>query len=140
VPLLLNDHGSLAHLGDGVHLGQADGPCDRAALPPGALIGRSTHDLQQLAAAIAEGVDYVGFGPVFVTTTKVGALPARGLEALAAVVAASTIPVVAIGGLELASMPQVRATGVAGWAVISAILAAPDPTASARAFAAVATA
>jgi len=134
VPLLLNDHLALSHLGDGVHLGQDDGPWDRAGLAPGALVGRSTHDLAQLAAAIEEGVDYVGFGPVFGTTTKAGALPPRGLDALARIVAASTVPVVAIGGLELASLPRVQATGVAGWAVISAILTAPDPAAAAQAF------
>ncbi len=132
VPMILNDHVALAHLGAGVHLGQGDGPVDRSVLPRGSLVGRSTHDLDQLAAAIAEGVDYVGFGPIHGTRTKPDALAPRGVEALARAVAASSVPVVAIGGLGPDTLDAVRATGAHGWAVISAILAAPDPVAAAR--------
>ena len=113
---------------DGLHLGQDDPPHDlaeaRATLPPGALIGRSTHSLEQLRAA--QDADYLGFGPIFATGTKVGALPPRGTELLAQAVAASARPLVAIGGIDLTGLPAVRATGVWGWAVISAILRAPD--------------
>ncbi|MCB9760694.1 MAG: thiamine phosphate synthase [Alphaproteobacteria bacterium] len=130
VALLINDHPQLIGIADGVHLGQGDGPLPDRAL---GLRGRSTHDLDQLAAAVAEGADYVGFGPVFGTTTKEGALPPRGLDALAAVVAASTVPVAAIGGITPARLPAVKATGAASWAIISAILGAPDPAAAARA-------
>lgn len=133
VPLILNDHPDLAAIGDGVHVGQEDGPVDRRLLPPGSLVGRSTHDLDQLHAALDEGVDYVGFGPVFGTRTKPGALAPRGVAILARVVAASTVPVVAIGGLGPDNLAQVQATGAHGWAVISAILCAPDPVRAARA-------
>lgn len=134
VPLVLNDHLALAGLADGVHLGQQDGPFDRGALPTGALVGRSTHTLAQLADAVAEGVDYVGFGPIYATETKRGALAPRGLRALAAQVAASPVPVIAIGGITREGLPGVRATGSHGWAVISAILADPDPVSAARDF------
>jgi len=126
VPLIVNDH---LGLGDGTHLGQGDGPCSSAGL-----WGRSTHTLQEIDAAIAEGVDYVGFGPVFVTTTKEGALQPRGLDGLARAVEHSPVPVVAIGGITLEKLSALRGTGVAAWAPISAIHAAADPMAAARAF------
>ncbi len=131
VPLLVNDHAELAGLCDGVHLGQGDGP-----LPRSGLRGRSTHSLEQLQAALDEGADYVGFGPVFPTRTKLDADPARGLDLLARVVQRSTVPVVAIGGIDARRLPSVRATGVQAWAVIRAILADPDPCAAARLYAA----
>jgi len=113
---------------DGLHLGQDDPPSDlavaRAALPPGALIGRSTHSLEQVAGA--QDADYLGFGPIFATGTKVGADPPRGPALLARAVAASARPIVAIGGIEEIGLPAVKASGAWGWAVISAILRAPD--------------
>lgn len=128
VPLLVNDHPALAALADGVHLGQDDG-----AFPAQAgLRGRSTHSLADLEAALAEGVDYVGFGPVYGTTTRVGALPARGLPALAAVCAAAPCPVVAIGGITLTRLPEVQAAGAPCWALISALFAAAEPLGAAR--------
>ena len=129
VPLILNDHLRLAErgLGDGVHLGQTDGPFDRARLPPRALVGRSTHDLDQVLAAAYEGVDYVGFGPIYQTATKEGAGPPQGLILLRQAVALSPVPVIAIGGITVTNLHEVRSTGVAAWAVISAILGAVDP-------------
>jgi thiamine-phosphate pyrophosphorylase len=132
VPLIVNDHPALADLADGVHLGQQDGPFDRTKLGPAKLVGRSTHDREQLAAAVAEGVDYVGFGPVFATGTKPDALPPRGLVTLAEIVRASPVPVVAIGGICPENLGLLRQTGVHAWAIISAILATPDPVAAAR--------
>ncbi len=134
VPLILNDHPSLSHHGEGIHLGQEDGAFDRETLPPGTLVGRSTHDLEQLARAIDEGVDYVGFGPVFATRTKPNGLEPRGLAALRSMVEASPLPVVAIGGITQNSLAAIQDTGVHGWAVISAILAQSDPVAAARSF------
>ncbi len=87
VPFILNDHPALAaELGaDGVHLGQDDGPlaAARLAMGPGKIIGRSTHSLAQARAALAEGFDYIGFGPLFATPTKPGR-PAIGLQEIAA--------------------------------------------------------
>lgn len=128
VPVLVNDHADLAWACAGVHLGQDDGP-----FPPDCgLKGRSTHSLEQLHAAVAEGVDYVGFGPVFPTQTK-DAGPTRGLDRLRAIVAASPVPVVAIGGIHEGNLPEVRATAQA-WAVISAICGASDVASAASRF------
>ncbi len=130
VPLIVNDRASLAHLADGLHLGQSDGP-----FPPDCgLKGRSTHDVLQLHAAIQEGADYVGFGPMYSTSTKTEAGPGRGLAPLRLILAQSRIPVVAIGGITLARLPELRATGVESWAVISAVLGAEDPLQAAQAF------
>ena len=126
VPVLVNDH---VGLGDGGHLGQDDGPWTG----PG-LWGRSTHSLQQIDAAVAEGASYVGFGPVFPTGTKDVGRAEVGLEGLRQAVAHSPIPVVAIGGITLDRLQPVMQTGVAAWAVISAIWSASDPRAAARAF------
>lgn len=129
VPLLVNDFAQLVGLVDGVHLGQDDGPLPKA---PGKLLGRSTHSLQQVAAAAAEGAHYIGFGPVFTTGTKVGALSARGVQQLSRAVALSQVPVVAIGGIGAAQLAEVQATGAHSWACISAVLQAPDVQAAAR--------
>lgn len=125
---------ALAAGADGVHLGQED-------LPPGSLpaaarrrllVGRSTHDLEQVRRAVAEGVDYLGFGPIFATTSKRGADAPRGPAALeAAVAAAAPLPVVAIGGIGPGNLEQVAARG-AGAAVISAAAGADAPEAAVR--------
>ena len=130
VPLIVNDRAALAHLADGLHLGQNDGPFPENC----GLKGRSTHDLVQLHAAMQEGADYVGFGPIYTTATKAEAGPGQGLTPLGKVLQHSQIPVVAIGGITLARLPELRRSGVQSWAVISAILRAPDPLAAARAF------
>ncbi len=122
--LVLNDHAALAaELGLYAHLGDQDG----AALGPH---GRSTHTLAQVRAA--HGAAYIGFGPVFATGTKDSPWPPRGLPLLAAAVRASPCPVVAIGGITGDNIDEVRATGAAGWAVISGIWLAPDPLAAIR--------
>ena len=126
----MNDYAALAGLCDGVHLGQGDG-----VFPPSARVrGRSTHSLEDLAAAQAEGVDYVGFGPVYGTTTKPDARSRRGVEALADVCAAARAPVVAIGGITLNRREEVFAAGATCLAVISGVFGAGDPWAAARGF------
>ena len=107
-----------------VHLGQGDGA---TTLP----FGRSTHDLGQVRAAGPAA--YVGFGPVFATSTKATGLRGRGPGALARAVAAASMPVVAIGGITPENLGRVRATGVHGWAVIGAIWTAGDPRSVVRA-------
>jgi thiamine-phosphate pyrophosphorylase len=108
-----------------VHLGQEDG-----ADPP-LPFGRSTHSLQDLAQI--GSATYIGFGPVFASTTKAGVRSPRGLELLAEVVRQSPVPVVAIGGIDRSNIDAVRRTGVAAWAVIGAIWGAADPRAAIRA-------
>ena len=80
IPFILNDYPALAVAvgADGLHIGQDDGSLAdaRAVTGPGMMIGRSTHSLDQARAALAEGFDYIGFGPLFATPTKPGR-PAR---------------------------------------------------------------
>jgi thiamine-phosphate pyrophosphorylase len=137
VPFILNDFPELAAAvaADGVHLGQDDGSlaAARAICGPDFIFGRSTHSLPQARAALAEGFDYLGFGPLFPTPTKLGR-PAIGLDALAEVnsLAGSTIPVFAIGGIVPANLATVLAAGATRVVVVSALLNAPDITAATR--------
>jgi len=114
---------------DGVHLGQEDLPLAdaRAILGPGKLIGISTHNLTQATEAEAGGADYIGYGPVFPTATKENPDPAVGVDGLRQVRARVRVPVVAIGGITAKNAADVRAAGADCVAVISAVLAAPDP-------------
>ena len=131
VPFILNDHPALAAEidADGVHLGQDDGPlaAAREILGPGKLIGRSTHSLAQASAALAEGFDYIGFGPLFPTPTKAGR-PAIGLHDIAAMEreVGGKIPAFCIGGITPETLPQVLATGASRVVIVSALLTAPD--------------
>jgi thiamine-phosphate pyrophosphorylase len=136
VPLCLNDRLDVALLigADAVHLGQDDLPLAEARRIAGGRlrIGLSTHRADQARAAIAGGADYIGFGPIFDTRSKLRPDPTVGLEALGAVCAASPIPVVAIGGITLDNVAAVAAAGASAAAVIAAVAAAPDPTAAGR--------
>jgi len=137
VPLIVNDRVdvALATGADGVHVGQQDlDPVLARALVGDLLVGLSVTTLEEAAAAEAlpEGtVDYLGVGPVLATATKPDAAAALGLEATAAVVAATRLPCVAIGGIDALNAAEVRRTGVDGVAVVSAICAAADPAAAA---------
>jgi thiamine-phosphate pyrophosphorylase len=129
---------ALACEADAVHLGQDDLP--PSALPGDVraklLVGRSTHDPAQAHAAVEERCDYVAFGPVFGTTSKQSEYGARGLEALVEIAAITgPLPLVAIGGIDCARIPALRAAGAAGAAVISAVAGATDPEAATRALA-----
>ena len=128
--LIVNDRLDVALAGgaDGVHLGQDDLPlaAARRFCPPGFLIGVSTHSEAQAAAAIAGGADYIGFGPIFATTTKHNPDPVVGVERLRAVCQRSTIPVTAIGGVTPQPVPALIAAGAHAVAIISAINRAPD--------------
>jgi thiamine-phosphate pyrophosphorylase len=139
--LIVNDRVdiALAVEADGVHLGQDDLPLSDARRLAGdrLLFGISTHDLAQVRAAVAAGADYLGYGPVFSTGTKRNPDPVRGLESLAAAVAAAgRVPVVAIGGITPEAAGRVAATGAAAACAIAAVNAAPDPAAAGRAIAA----
>ena len=127
---------ALAAGADGVHLGQRDLTLAdaRRLAPAGFLIGISTHDLDQARAADAGGADYLGFGPVFATTTKENPDAIVGLAGLASACAAVRAPVVAIGGISLADAPALARAGATGAALISAIARAPDVAAAARSF------
>lgn len=135
VPFVLNDRADLAVLADadGVHLGQDDlALADARGIVGERFIGRSTHDLAQVDAE--SGADMLGFGPVFATGTKSNAEPVVGIEGLRQAVARTMLPVVAIGGITLARLPEVLSTGVPLVAAISAVTRSDDVEASARAF------
>ena len=129
VPFILNDYPALAaELGaDGVHIGQDDGTLARAReiIGPDKIIGRSTHSLDQARAALAEGFDYIGFGPLFPTPTKADR-PAIGLSDIAAMEreVGSKIPAFCIGGIKRANLPQVLAAGARRAVVVSELLLA----------------
>jgi thiamine-phosphate pyrophosphorylase len=136
VPLYVNDRldVALAVGADGVHLGQDDLPLrDALRIRAGRrlIVGVSTHDLAQAQAAAREGADYIGFGPIFATQSKANSEPAVGLAKLRQVCAVVSPPVVAIGGITLATVEAVAATGASAAAVIAAIDQADDPTAAA---------
>jgi thiamine-phosphate pyrophosphorylase len=131
VPFILNDHPSLAaELGaDGVHIGQDDGPLleARAIMGEGKIIGRSTHSLDQARGALVEGFDYIGFGPLYPTPTKLGR-PSIGLENVATMESevGLKIPAFCIGGITRETLPEVIASGAKRIVVVSALLQAPD--------------
>lgn len=135
IPFLINDFPEIAaELGtDGVHIGQDDGSLAEARklLGPDALIGRSTHSLEQARQAESEGFDYIGFGPLYATPTKPGR-PAIGLEHIAEVVQQVRLPVFCIGGINRRTLPDVVAAGATRIVAVSAILQATNPTAEAR--------
>jgi thiamine-phosphate diphosphorylase len=144
VPFCVNDRldVALAVGADVVHLGQDDLPLEdarrirSAAGRPQLVIGFSTHTLAQARAASEGGADYIGFGPVFGTATKLRPDPTVGLQALAEVCRAVKLPVVGIGGITVETAPSVAAAGAAAAALIAAVDNAPDPTAAGRAVAA----
>ena len=127
VPFILNDFPVLAAAldADGVHIGQDDGPlaAAREIVGPGKIIGRSTHSLDQARAALAEGFDCIGFGPLFPTPTKVGR-PAIGLHEIAAMEreVGSKIPAFCIGGITRETLPQVLAAGARRVVIVSDLL------------------
>ena len=131
VPFILNDFPALAAAldADGVHIGQDDGPlaAAREIVGFGKIIGRSTHSLDQARAALAEGFDYIGFGPLFPTPTKAGR-PAIGLHEIAAMECevGSRIPAFCIGGITRETLPQVLAAGARRVVIVSDLLTADD--------------
>ncbi len=138
VPLIVNDRleVALAAGADGLHLGQEDmaPAAARQALGPEAILGVSAGDAAEAKIADPAVVDYVGVGPVYPTGSKADAGEAIGLEGLRALRALLAPPVVAIGGIQVGNAAEVMACGVQGVAVVSAICAARDPEAAARAF------
>ncbi|MBN2242196.1 MAG: thiamine phosphate synthase [Acidobacteria bacterium] len=124
--LILNDRCDLVLCGglSGVHLGQEDLPPGeaRTLLGEESIIGFSTHTLSQVRKASRLPVQYIGFGPVFQTSTKANASRAVGLSALRSACRQSPIPVVAIGGIGLQQVRGVLDAGAAAAAVISALM------------------
>jgi thiamine-phosphate pyrophosphorylase len=127
VRLLINDRVDIALAvgAHGVHLGQDDMPpaAARKLLGPNAVIGYSTHSVEQAIAATKLPIDYLAVGPIFATTTKSDTAPVLGLEGLRVVrQAIGDFPLVAIGGITSANARDVIAAGARSVAVISALL------------------
>jgi thiamine-phosphate pyrophosphorylase len=131
IPFILNDFPQLAvELGaDGVHIGQDDGSIYevRSSIGEDMLIGRSTHSLQQARQAMADGADYIGFGPLFPTPTKAGR-PAIGLEEVSnmEIEVGQYVPAFCIGGIKMENLSEVLEAGARRCVIVSQLLTAED--------------
>jgi thiamine-phosphate pyrophosphorylase len=133
--LIVNDRVDIAILSNahGVHLGQTDLPLEAARRIAGThlTIGISTHNLEQARAAEDSGADYIGFGPIYPGGLR-NNLAGVGLDNLRAIRAAVKIPIVAIGGITEARIPEVLAAGANAAAIITDVVNAPDIAAKVR--------
>ena len=135
--VIVNDRVDLALMcgAAGVHVGQEDlAPAAvRRLLGDEAIVGCSTHTVDQIGAALNEAVTYIAVGPIFGTQSKATGYAPVGLELVkTAARLAHARPVVAIGGITLATAPAVLAAGASSVAVISDLLADKDPSARVR--------
>lgn len=132
---IVNDRADIAALvgADGVHVGQDDLPPRdaRRIVGPAALVGVSTHSIEQARSAVLDGANYIGVGPTFASTTKHFA-EHTGVELLRQVAAEITLPALAIGGIRADNLAAVQAAGFTRVAVSAAVAAAADPTAAAH--------
>lgn len=129
--LFINDRidVALAAEADGVHLGGESLPTGRvrALLGDSMLLGVSCHDLHSARSAQEGGADFITFGPVFYTPSKAAYGEPVGTDSLGEAARVLSIPVFALGGITKDTVPEVIAAGAAGIALISAVLAAPQP-------------
>ncbi|MDR3129040.1 MAG: thiamine phosphate synthase [Tannerellaceae bacterium] len=141
--LYVNDHVDvcLKVRAKGVHLGKSDmSPCEaRKRLGRDFLIGGTANTFEDIRRLNEEGVDYIGLGPFRFTSTKDRLSPLLGLEGYKQIlekcrIEGITLPIMAIGGIVLTDVPVIRAVGLAGIAVSSAILGATDPVEETKAF------
>lgn len=137
VPLIVNDRAdiALAVNATGVHFGQNDMPVSigRQILSTKSIIGASARTEEKILAAISEGADYIGFGPIYGTSSKADAEEAKGLERLRWMCDIAACPVIAIGGVTVQTAADVIRAGAHGIAVISAVCAHPKPTVATQA-------
>ena len=131
VKIIINDRIDIALVvnADGVHLGQDDVPPERARaiMGPKAIIGFSTHSIEQAHRAARLPVDYIAIGPVFSTLTKDNADPVVGLDGVAAVKdKIGVLPLVAIGGINSANIADVLSSGADSAAMIGALISDPE--------------
>ena len=137
VPLIVNDRADIALAvgATGAHFGQDDMPVSigRRILPTEAVIGASARTEEKILEAITAGADYIGFGPIYGTTSKPDAEMAKGLERLRRMCDIAACPVIAIGGIGVETAGDVIRAGAHGIAVISAVCAHPEPNAATQA-------
>ena len=133
--LIINDRVDIAILAGahGVHLGQTDLPLDaaRRIAGPDMIIGISTHNVEQARAAESGGADYIGFGAMYTGGLK-NVAAGQGLDRLRSIRAAVKIPIVAIGGIAEARVPELLAAGADAVAIITDVVKAPDVAAKVR--------
>lgn len=131
VMLIINDRCDLALAVEaaGVHLGQSDLPVAEARklLGPRAVIGLSTHRVEEILGASKTGVDYLGFGPIFPTGTKSDHEPPVGVEAIRQAREVTEQPIFAIGGITPETVGPICRAGANGVAVSAAVLKSTDP-------------
>ena len=136
VPLIVNDRVDLMLAMDlaGVHLRANSVPVSvaRRLVGPDRFVGVSTHSLDEVEQANRDGADYVLFGPIFETPSKLPFGPPLGLAVLTEVCRRSAIPVFAVGGVTSVSVPDIIQAGAHGVAVIGAILTHDDVPAATR--------
>ena len=129
VPLIINDRIDIALAvgADGVHLGPEDIPVlsARKLMGPGSIIGASANCINEASSFQSQGADYLGVGALFPTATK-NNTEHVSLEELRSIKAAVSIPMVGIGGVNIGNAHEVKAAGVDGIAVSSAILGSKD--------------
>ena len=134
VPLIINDRVdvALAVDADGVHLGQSDMPATiaRELIGPNKTLGLSIENEEQLAEADSLPIDYIGLSAIFATPTKTNTKKFWGIDGLKMALETTSLPIVAIGGINESNIPQLSATGVHGLALVSAICHAEDPKAA----------
>lgn len=133
---VLDDHAELVERcgADGVHLGKNDMPVEEARqlLGPDFIIGGTANTFSDIEHLCQAGADYIGCGPFRFTTTKEKLSPTLGLDGYRRIMTQMRecgmhTPVVAIGGITLADIPDIMSTGVSGIAVSGAVLNAADP-------------
>lgn len=123
----------------GVHLGKSDmPPCEaRRILGNGFIIGGTANTFEDIRRLADEGVDYIGLGPFRFTTTKKKLSPVLGLQGYEDIISRCKahgihLPILAIGGITAADIPELMQTGISGIALSSTILQAPDPIAETK--------
>ena len=136
IPLIVNDHAEIARKVpvEGVHVGQKDDSISLAREKAGRaiIVGKSTHNLAQAAAAQREGADYIGFGPIFATPTKPDYEPI-GLQDIKQLHVDVQLPIFCIGGIKIDNLEQVIAAGARRVAIVSGLLKASNIVEYARA-------
>lgn len=129
IPLIIDDRVDVCLAVDaaGVHIGDDELPIavTRQLLGSDKILGVSTKTVATATAAVTAGADYLGVGAIFPTQTKAAA-PLTSLATLKAITAAVSVPVVAIGGIKADNLDTFKATGIAGVAIVSEIMQAPD--------------
>lgn len=129
VPLIINDNlrVALESGADGIHIGQSDLPAREVRLKIGSdkILGVTAKTVAQAIDAQKNGADYLGSGAVFPSNTKKEALP-MSIETLSNICKSVSIPVVAIGGINISNVSMLKGTEIAGAAVISGIFSEPD--------------